>query len=173
MGHSAKHALVFSLLVLAPGLVAQTPRIPRGIYAVVDTEGLINQQASSITTAQLDAYFNSLYQDLLSNPAVSGLTLQVHWDRLNHFRHRLWSNQSFGPGGPGVFRSGGDNQSRNSPYEQRYRYTVVCGIVRAWSLSAQSDSSFGSWNGRCAASGGGWWRADSGRRSDLVAVRFR
>ena len=73
-------------LALAPGLVAQTPRIPRGIYAVVDTEELINQMPQtnpSITTAQLDAYFNSLYEDLLSNPAVSGLTLQVHWDRLN------------------------------------------------------------------------------------------
>jgi uncharacterized protein (TIGR03437 family) len=73
-------------LALAPGLVAQTPRRPRGIYAVVNTEDLINlqQQANpSITTAQLDAYINSLYQDLLSNPAVSGLTLQVHWDRLN------------------------------------------------------------------------------------------
>jgi uncharacterized protein (TIGR03437 family) len=84
MGCSAKHVLVLSLLALAPGLVAQTPRIPRGIYAVVDTESLINQQTNPpITTAQLDAYFNSLYQDLLSDPAVSGLTLQVRWDRLN------------------------------------------------------------------------------------------
>jgi hypothetical protein len=61
-------------------------RIPRGIYAVVNTEDLINQMPQtnpSITTAQLDAYFNSLYQNLLSNPAVSGLTLQAHWDRLN------------------------------------------------------------------------------------------
>jgi uncharacterized protein (TIGR03437 family) len=74
------------LLPLAPGLVAQTPRIPRGIYAVVDTGGLINmqQQANpSITTAQLDVYFNSLYQALLSNPAVAGLTLQVRWDTVN------------------------------------------------------------------------------------------
>jgi uncharacterized protein (TIGR03437 family) len=74
------------LLALAPGLVAQTPRIPRGIYAVVDTGGLINvqQQANpSITTAQLDLYFNSLYQALLSNPAVAGLTLQVRWDWVN------------------------------------------------------------------------------------------
>src|SRR5580704_13293902 len=73
-------------LTLAPGIVAQTPRIPRGIYAVVDTGGLINmqQQANpSITTAQLDVYFNSLYQDLLSDPAVAGLTLQVRWDWLN------------------------------------------------------------------------------------------
>jgi uncharacterized protein (TIGR03437 family) len=74
------------LLALAPGLVAQTPRIARGIYAVVETELFIEQQQQanpSITTAQLDAYFNSLYQDLLSNPAVSGLALQVHWDWLN------------------------------------------------------------------------------------------
>ena len=76
----------FLVLTLAPVLLAQTPRRPRGIYAVVDTENLINlqQQANpSTTAAQLDAYFNNLYQSLLSNPAVSGLTLQVHWDRLN------------------------------------------------------------------------------------------
>src|ERR1035438_5903353 len=71
------------VLALAPFLVAQTPRIPRGIYAVVNTEDLINQLPPSVTTAQLDAYFNSLYQDLLSNPAVSGLTLQVRWDWVN------------------------------------------------------------------------------------------
>src|ERR1035438_8500047 len=79
-------AIVQALPVTGQNLVAQTPRIPRGIYAVVKTEDLISQQQQanpSITTAQLDAYFNSLYQDLLSNPAVSGLTLQVHWDRLN------------------------------------------------------------------------------------------
>jgi len=74
------------LLALAPALVAQPPRVPRGIYTVVDTQKLIDQQQQanpSITTAQLDAYFNSLYQDLLSNPAVAGLALQVHWDWLN------------------------------------------------------------------------------------------
>ena len=85
MRRSVKHILVASFLALAPGLVAQTPRVPRGIYAIVNTEDLINQmpQTPPITTAQLDAYFNSLYEALLSNPAVSGLTLQVHWDRLN------------------------------------------------------------------------------------------
>jgi uncharacterized protein (TIGR03437 family) len=87
---SGRVALLFAIVQAIPvtgqNPVAQTPRIPRGIYTVVDTENLINlqQQANpAITTAQLDAYFNSLYQDLLSNPAVSGLTLQVHWDRLN------------------------------------------------------------------------------------------
>jgi uncharacterized protein (TIGR03437 family) len=71
---------------LAPALLAQNPRRPQGIYAVVDTENLINlqQQANpSITATQLETYFVGLYQVLLSNPAVSGLTLQVHWDRLN------------------------------------------------------------------------------------------
>jgi hypothetical protein len=86
MHGSIRGILALSFLALAPALMAQTPRIPRGIYAVVDTEVLITQQQQanpSITTAQLDVYFNSLYQDLLSNPAVSGLTLQVHWDWLN------------------------------------------------------------------------------------------
>ena len=53
---------------------------------MVNIEDNINQQQKanpSITPAQLDAYFNSLYQDLLNNPAISGLTLQVHWDTLN------------------------------------------------------------------------------------------
>ena len=82
--HMRLRALV--VLMLAPALVAQTPRRPRGIYALVDTQKLIDQLQQtnpSITTAQLDVYFNGLYQDLLSNPAVSGLTLQVHWDWLN------------------------------------------------------------------------------------------
>src|SRR5580658_9853474 len=77
---------LMGLLLLAPVVVAQTPRRPRGIYAVVNVEDSINleQKANpSITTAQLDAYFNSFYQGLLSNPAISGLTLQVHWDTLN------------------------------------------------------------------------------------------
>ena len=75
--------------MLAPALVAQgqqPPRRPRGIYAVVNIEDNINQQRKanpSTTPATLNAYFNNLYQDLLGNPAISGLTLQVHWDTLN------------------------------------------------------------------------------------------
>jgi hypothetical protein len=72
---------------LAPALGAQpAPRRPRGIYAVVNVTDNINQQKTgnpSITPAGLNTYFNQLYQDLLSNPAISGLTLQVHWDTLN------------------------------------------------------------------------------------------
>jgi len=53
---------------------------------VVNVEANINQQQKanpSITTPQMDAYFNTFYQGLLSNPAIAGLTLQVHWDTLN------------------------------------------------------------------------------------------
>ena len=90
MGCSPRPVLALSFLVLAPVLVAQAqlapPRRPRGIYAVVNVEDNINQQRKanpSITPAALNAYFNNLYQDLLNNPAISGLTLQVHWDTLN------------------------------------------------------------------------------------------
>ena len=80
-----RRCLIF--LILAPILSAQAqPRRPRGIYAVANVEDNITleQKANpSITTAQMDTYFNSFYQGLLSNPAVAGLTLQVHWDTLN------------------------------------------------------------------------------------------
>jgi hypothetical protein len=62
--------------------MAQTPRRPRGVYAVVNVEDAINQNPS-LTPAQLDTYFNGFYQGLLADPAISGLALQVHWDTLN------------------------------------------------------------------------------------------
>lgn len=82
MGCSVRRALALGCLALAPALIAQSPRRPRGIYAVVNVEDGINANPS-MSTAQLDNYFNNLYQGLLSNPAVSGLALQVHWDTLN------------------------------------------------------------------------------------------
>ena len=89
MGCSLRHALVLSLFELATALMAlaqPSPRRPRGIYAKVNiSESIVQQQQAnpSITPAQLDAYFNALYQDLLGNPGISGLTLQVHWDTVN------------------------------------------------------------------------------------------
>ena len=72
------------LAALAPVLVAQpAPRRPRGIYAVVNITDNINQQRRANPSADLNGYFNNLFQDLLGNPAISGLTLQVHWDTLN------------------------------------------------------------------------------------------
>ncbi|MGD0300421.1 MAG: hypothetical protein ABSE86_25325 [Bryobacteraceae bacterium] len=63
-----------------------SPRTPRGIYAVVapakEIETLRQENPGS-TTAQLYEDLANLYSALLGNPAVSGLTLQVHWDELN------------------------------------------------------------------------------------------
>src|ERR1700721_3068200 len=72
------------ILAAAPDLAAQIR--PRGVYAVVSVEQEFNSQTKAdpaITTAQLDTAFDSFYQDLLSNPAVAGLALQVHWDTVN------------------------------------------------------------------------------------------
>ena len=92
MSGSVRRALVLNSLVLAAAGVAPAqpiqpgPRRPRGIYAKVNIATEINQQQKanpSITTADLNVYFNSLYRDLLDNPAISGLALQAHWDTLN------------------------------------------------------------------------------------------
>jgi uncharacterized protein (TIGR03437 family) len=87
MGSAVRDAFTLGFLLLGPAFMAQAqPRRPRGIYAVVNIEDAINAQTKanpSVTTAQLDASFDSLYQGLLANAAVSGLTLQVHWDTLN------------------------------------------------------------------------------------------
>ncbi len=84
---SERHVLVLSILALAPSLVAQpAPRRPRGIYAVVNImENTANQQNAnpSITPAELEAFFVTLYQDLLGNPAISGLVLYENWATLN------------------------------------------------------------------------------------------
>ena len=53
---------------------------------MVNIEENVNQQKKanpSIAPVELNAYFDNLFQDLLNNPAISGLTLQVHWDTLN------------------------------------------------------------------------------------------
>ena len=73
-----------AVVALSHGLFAQVR--PRGIYAVVDVENEIatlEMANPSVTVAQLDAGFNSFYQALLSNPAVSGLAIRPHWDTLN------------------------------------------------------------------------------------------
>jgi hypothetical protein len=80
MGSAVRDAFLLGFLLLGPAIVAQAqPRRARGIYAVVNIEDAINAQTKanpSVMTAQLDASFDSLYQGLLANAAVSGLTLQ-------------------------------------------------------------------------------------------------
>jgi len=87
MNSSVRHALIPLLLVLAPAVVAQpSPRRPRGIYADVGIgEILANQESAnpSITPAEFEAYLISLYQELLANPAVSGLAIWEGWSKLN------------------------------------------------------------------------------------------
>jgi hypothetical protein len=87
MGCRATRAFVLSLLVLAAARVAQpAPRRPRGIYAVVNVEEHIKKEQAtkpSIAPAELKVYFVKLYQDLLGNPAVSGLAMWVNWSALN------------------------------------------------------------------------------------------
>jgi hypothetical protein len=81
--------ILFVLCVFAsPRLVCaqSSPRTPRGIYAVVAPAKEIKELRKAnpkSTTAQLYQDLANLYSALLGNPAVSGLTLQVHWDTLN------------------------------------------------------------------------------------------
>jgi len=78
--------VVVSLLVLAPLVMGQSPRRPRGIYAIINIDSDIDQQQKanpSITTAELHAYLANRYNTLLNNPAVSGLALQIGWSTLN------------------------------------------------------------------------------------------
>jgi hypothetical protein len=86
MSGPLRYALIVSLLVLAPSTLWAQPLRPRGIYAVVNIEQNIAQEAMAIppvtSPAGLQGYFDFLYQELLENPAISGLAMQVHWDTL-------------------------------------------------------------------------------------------
>jgi len=61
-------------------------RRPLGVYARVDlTEFIAVQKKAdhSITPAELETKFEGLFAGLLANPAISGLTIGVHWDVVN------------------------------------------------------------------------------------------
>ncbi len=72
------------LLLLRTGLGAAGPVRPViGVQAKVDVEtALAGYPGSSPTAAQLHSYFQSLVSGLVTNPAVSGLTVGQHWDNL-------------------------------------------------------------------------------------------
>ena len=87
-------ALVIGFLASAPGLMAGSaqprpdahctacpaaPRAPFGIYVGVPVEQVLKQEPADQTA---DDYLTGVYAALL-NPAVAGLTLQIHWDTLN------------------------------------------------------------------------------------------
>ena len=54
-------------------------RRPVGVYAKV----IISDIVKADPNADWDSYFNTLYATLLANPAISGLTLQLHWKLFN------------------------------------------------------------------------------------------
>lgn len=76
-----------AFLLLASALAGQAQqRRPRGIYAVVNVQEQITNATNanpSITPAQLEAFFLNLYQELFSNPAISGVALYENWAALN------------------------------------------------------------------------------------------
>ena len=73
---------------------ATPPKRPRGVYAKVSISDYLNADPNNIIQPSGDhAAFNKLYRSLLKNPAISGLTLQVHWD---------WAQ----PNGPNHFNLG-------------------------------------------------------------------
>jgi hypothetical protein len=78
--------MLFALSGARPVCAQSLPKTPQGIYAVVapakEIEELSKTNPGS-TAAQLNQDLANLYSALLGNPAVSGLTLQVHWDTLN------------------------------------------------------------------------------------------
>lgn len=62
---------------------AQSPqniRSPLGVYAKVDVQVAIGTYQGS--PSQLHSYLRNLYTTLLADPAISGLTIGDHWDRL-------------------------------------------------------------------------------------------
>jgi hypothetical protein len=95
MNISVKQVLPIGLLLLLPvqkPAKADVPKIPKGIYAVVPIEEVLTKgypgvqgfgSVPSSPSAAADGFLMTLFESLLSNPAVSGLTLQVYWNTLN------------------------------------------------------------------------------------------
>jgi hypothetical protein len=100
MRHSIKYLTAFGLLALtasactgmpsadessaqeSAAVGAKTPRRPHGLYADVNISDFIAANFPGQFTGQ-DAAFNTLYASLLANPAVSGLSLRIHWSSIN------------------------------------------------------------------------------------------
>jgi hypothetical protein len=61
-------------------------RLPVGIYAVVPVENRVSEARKNVLPVELfdpDTYLRGYFQQLLDNPAVSGLAVRVHWKSLN------------------------------------------------------------------------------------------
>ena len=85
MIHRSKHIVLTGLFLLLPvQKAAKAQRVPIGIYAVVPVEKVVTPlQNDGLSRKAVNNRLTSLYIGLLNSPAVSGLTLQIHWDTLN------------------------------------------------------------------------------------------
>jgi hypothetical protein len=103
MNISLKHTLATGLFLLLPvhnnanaqingsGPPPASARMPSGIYVVVRVEDVLQaefellkqEHKAGLTIAGSNLYLSNLYAELLKNPAVSGLAVQIHWDTLN------------------------------------------------------------------------------------------
>jgi hypothetical protein len=77
-------ALLFVCVAVPQADASQAIRRPLGVYAKVDVETAIQGYPGSVTPspAQLHSYLRALYADLLANPAISGITVGMHWDNI-------------------------------------------------------------------------------------------
>ena len=74
--------LAFATLPVLSSALMAGPRVPRGIYATV---GIAHYEETYLKTHSSvpSDYFTGVYNDLLANPDLSGITLYVYWSRLN------------------------------------------------------------------------------------------
>ena len=76
-------ALLLAFAGLSQSTQSQTIRRPLGIYAKVDIEDAINSfKPPPLTDVEKHFDVHNLLSDMLSNPAVSGITVSQRWDNI-------------------------------------------------------------------------------------------
>jgi hypothetical protein len=73
-------ALIVVLCSLPAGTLSAQSR-PRGLYAKIDITAELNSHTSK-TPKEFEKYLNGIFEDMLDNPAVSGLAIESHWSQL-------------------------------------------------------------------------------------------
>jgi hypothetical protein len=72
--------LVVVLATLFAAPVSAQSR-PHGLYAKIDITAELNSHTSK-TPKEFETYLDGIYNDMLDNPAVSGLAIESHWSQL-------------------------------------------------------------------------------------------
>ena len=80
-------AALAAFFVAAPRSSAQSPtiRTPLGVFAHISIEDALNRYnglPTPATEAHYRAYLSPIYEALLADPAISGITVGQHWDHL-------------------------------------------------------------------------------------------